>query len=292
VENVIFDGTAEAKLHGTFFSPVKYDKIVLILHGLGARRVNYYPIALEFVKNGFAVFIYSFRSHEDSTGDYNLNYMVDDVIRAVNFLDKKYGNDIYVLGGSTGGMVGYIAAERSNKIKKIVVIAAPISFNDIVKRDRLYRNLAKFRHPKVLLPDFLTNFLMKLFIDSINMYETKYRREGRIDRDRIFTFVLNTKGFFATKYGNLNISKGTEFIRNSLTGPTMEGIKLNIPMLFVVGQGDDVAGTDREDRLKTYMSKFSNAEFMIVKAVHKKSSYMTSGVKRRVMSFFKKINNY
>ena len=214
--------------------------------------------------------------------------LIDDIISAVKFLKSKKNWSIQILGGSTGGMVGFKAAETCKLIDKMVIIAAPVSFNDIVRRDRLYGNLARFQKPKFLMPDVLTDFLMKIFIDSITRYENNLRNGEDLDKRITLTFNLNKRGIFATNYGNLNIHSGTDFIRQSLRGPVMDGSKIKIPHLVITGMGDDITGTDTKKGLKKYKDNFPHAEFLIIKADHHKRSYLTGEVKKKVINFLEK----
>lgn len=280
----------------TLFTPRHPCGAILLLHGLGASRVHYYPIALELARAGWSVLVPSLRAHGDSAGEYELNQMADDVHAAVDFLQTEVRGPILLLGGSTGGMVGYLAASRDRRIARAVLIAAPLSFQDVVRRDRLYGNLARFRRPFFLLPDPLLNLLLKAAIDSIHRQETglsmpvlgapenlPWRETPRM----LLSLELHGGGPFPARYGDLRIRRGTEFIRRSLAGPSIRGIPAMTPVLAIVGTGDEVTGTMDEAGIREYRQALPGVRVLVVPADHRKSSYLTPTVKAEVMRFFR-----
>lgn len=296
VETVDFPVKDGVILRGTHFSPPRPEGVILLLHGLGANRVHYYPIAYELARKGFAVLVPSLRAHGDSGGEYNLQLMVDDVLSCLDFLETRPERPILLLGGSTGGMVGYIAASIDQRISRAVLIAAPLSFNDVVSRDRVYGNLARFHKPILLLPDPLLNLLLKIAIDSIHRAEGEgefplrgqaeplpWREQPRM----LFSMNLHPGGVFSARYGDLRIERGTDFIRRSLNGPSMAGTRANCPVLAVVGTGDDVTGTESVRGIERYARALPGVQLLVLPADHRKSSYLTTAVKRQVIRFFR-----
>ncbi|MAG38534.1 hypothetical protein CMO90_00420 [Candidatus Woesearchaeota archaeon] len=91
------------------------DSIVVMAHGFGTGKNGRTYTSLEdkFIKSGLATFRFDFYAHGESDGsieDITVSEAVDDVFRAVDFVEDKGYSKIGLIGSSFGGLASIIAA--------------------------------------------------------------------------------------------------------------------------------------------------------------------------------------
>ncbi|HTL29945.1 MAG TPA: alpha/beta hydrolase [Tepidisphaeraceae bacterium] len=120
-------------------SQVKFDRTVIICHGLAANKSNQLVMSRAFVPDGYNVLIFDFRAHGDSGGQ--LSSLGDlerfDVLGAVRWLKQnrpEQAKKIYGVGISMGAaaLIG-AAAEPSDEGRAIDAVAVYDTFESLPK---------------------------------------------------------------------------------------------------------------------------------------------------------------
>ncbi|MDY6985904.1 MAG: alpha/beta fold hydrolase [Candidatus Thermoplasmatota archaeon] len=136
-EDVTFEGAEGAELVGRVFIPYEQNgKGIVLYHGFSGSCEGFYsdklPIAQSLADMGYTVLTYDHRAHDQSTGTFDFEYLVDDAISAITVL-QSYGVDrIGVMGHSMGGMIAVLVSAYDPRVECTVAWAAPKSINSAI----------------------------------------------------------------------------------------------------------------------------------------------------------------
>lgn len=158
------------KLYGWFIKPKERNPVILHLHGQAESILSHQDIALYCIKNGFGLFMLSYRGHYKSAGKASEDGVYEDAQCAINQL-KKLGVDkdkIIVWGHSLGTVVALETAIQ-NKVSGVIlqspikeIKSAAIDVSDFYYNRLRLNFMAKFAKRKLKN----INFIQKM--DGIN----------------------------------------------------------------------------------------------------------------------------
>ncbi|MBI3032340.1 alpha/beta fold hydrolase [Candidatus Woesearchaeota archaeon] len=138
-DKVYFDTKSGHRLVGILDVPQKHTgKAVILCHGFSSSKEGekYQVLASRFVKQGIAALRFDFFGHGESDGHFSrvtLTQAVDDVLSAVDFLEKLGFVDIGAVGVSFGGKAIFVAAGKSRRIKVLTLVAPAIDGKTLQK---------------------------------------------------------------------------------------------------------------------------------------------------------------
>lgn len=116
---------------------------VLLLHGWDGRSIMLRHLAQRLQTKGYTVFAPDLPAHGVSPGRGVSFY---DLSRAVIDIERQYGPFSVVIGHSSGGLVGCMAALQGLLFKRMILISSPCSFGEVldnfVLSHKLPRHLA------------------------------------------------------------------------------------------------------------------------------------------------------
>lgn len=174
------------KMFGIIHRPLSVGKApaILFCHGFAGNKCgkyrSYVILAQKLAEAGFVVFRFDYRGSGDSEGDFSdmtIEGEVSDTMAALDYLSTLPFVDpgrIGILGRSLGGAVATIAAERSNKIKSIVLWSAVFNSTpwrekwDLLKKEKA-QNTEKEKANHVLMFGFFPSyqFLEEFFLMNV-----------------------------------------------------------------------------------------------------------------------------
>src|SRR5215467_12157104 len=115
VEAVTIASASGSRLSGWFIAGAPHGGAVLLMHGVHANRLEMLDRARLLHRAGFAVLLFDFQAHGESTGDaITFGYLESkDARAAVDFVRLKYPNGpIGVIGVSMGGAAALLASPK------------------------------------------------------------------------------------------------------------------------------------------------------------------------------------
>lgn len=144
---IYFDNNSEnIKLAGMNFSPEGEGPFptAVVIHGSGPSRRNsgwYLSVAKHFQDNGIAVLLPDKRGCEKSGGEWlgaEFEKLATDATSAIEFVKNQtdfYYSYIGLIGMSQGGWIAPVAATKTEDVSFIAKMIAPITSNQIKKRE-------------------------------------------------------------------------------------------------------------------------------------------------------------
>ena len=139
---VVPDGTV---LNGRLFGDGN-DTLVILAHMRPNDQTAWFPFAEELARNGYAALTFDFRGYGISEGDQDFDKLDDDLAAAVDYMEARGNETIFLVGASMGGTTALVvAAER--EVAGVVSISAPSEFQGHDARDAIARITA----PKLLI---------------------------------------------------------------------------------------------------------------------------------------------
>jgi dipeptidyl aminopeptidase/acylaminoacyl peptidase len=153
-EKVSFKTGDGLTLKGWYSKVSDSSKVIILLHGYKANRLEMIPKAELFRNMGYDVLLYDARGCGESEGDMvSLGYYEkEDLIAAVNFLNGMGKNDIAVYGFSQGGATAILASEDLTGVRCII---SEVTFDNL-------ENAIDNRFRKYLfIPGYLGTFFMR-----------------------------------------------------------------------------------------------------------------------------------
>lgn len=167
-QTVRFAGADAFPLVGTFHAPEKGHPTILLLHGLGSTKEEWRPFSDRMASLGWGVLAYDARGHGKSAPPTYRSFgrpapespwekMIDDVGRAIHFLEKDQGVDrssIYLAGASLGANVALNYAALTRSVRGVILLSPGITYQGV----RTDKPSGLIRRTPVLLvvspPDF------------------------------------------------------------------------------------------------------------------------------------------
>lgn len=114
------------ELHGWYLPGRGAESAVVICHGLGANKGNFFEFVRLFYGQGYNVLIFDLRGHGDSDGHTSGMGLLEDrdVLAAVRWLKQTYpggARHVYGLGSSMGAAALLRAARQTNDIEALIL---------------------------------------------------------------------------------------------------------------------------------------------------------------------------
>ncbi|TDS98030.1 pimeloyl-ACP methyl ester carboxylesterase [Rahnella sp. BIGb0236] len=148
---------------------------VLLLHGWDGRSIMLRQMAQRLQEKGYAVFAPDLPAHGISPGKKVSFY---DLSRAVMEMENHYGHFSVIIGHSTGGLIGCMAALQGLLFKRMILIGSPCSYGKMMDRyvsnNKLPKRIAgsmkklyKHRygvHPDVIGPELIGSITQPVMI--------------------------------------------------------------------------------------------------------------------------------
>ncbi|HGJ5065038.1 TPA: alpha/beta fold hydrolase [Salmonella enterica subsp. enterica serovar Muenchen] len=104
---------------------------ILLLHGWDGRSIMFRQLAQKLQSQGYTVFAPDLPAHGISTGKKTSFY---DLARFVLQMTEHYGNFSIIVGHSTGGLIGCMAALQGLIFKGMVLMSSPSGYGKMVDR--------------------------------------------------------------------------------------------------------------------------------------------------------------
>ena len=128
-----------------FYGNYDKNKIIVFAHGMDSSKESYIQEIQYLAKSGYLVLGFDYFGTNESDGVLkgfsNSLYSLDIVINYIKNDDELKNMEIYVIGHSWGGYATLNITKFHNDIKKIIALAPAISFNMMLKDDKLKMNL-------------------------------------------------------------------------------------------------------------------------------------------------------
>lgn len=122
---------------------VRQSEKVLLLHGWDGRSIMLRHLAQRLQAKGYAVYAPDLPAHGVSPGKGVSFY---DLSTAVLDMERQYGPFSVIIGHSSGGLVGCMAALQGLLFKRMILISSPCSFGEVldgyVRSHKLPRHIA------------------------------------------------------------------------------------------------------------------------------------------------------
>ncbi len=166
-ENVAFDSLDGTQLKGWFIPSVQDNEpspLIIVCHGHGSNKGNVLFAAGFLHRSGYEVFLFDFRAHGESDGDFaTLGWLEpDDLKAAIEYLKKEVNpKSTGVIGFSMGGATAITTAGQTSEIRAVI---ADSSFAD---RSELIVQAVKYVFPPPLA--YLTPIFAGL--QGLNLHE-------------------------------------------------------------------------------------------------------------------------
>ncbi|MBR1680332.1 alpha/beta hydrolase [bacterium] len=155
-----------------------HDEVLIIAHGwfMSKNSKAFMQMSQDFCKY-YDVITFDFRGHCDSSGLYTFGAEeTKDLEAVVNFAAKKYSK-IYLMGFSLGSLISINYCALNEKIKKLIVVSAPVNFkkieNNVLSPNAFIPTLKKFEFKRWISVRFKHPFAKKPepinLVDKINI---------------------------------------------------------------------------------------------------------------------------
>lgn len=171
-ENVTFRTNDNLNIRGWYSKPDTGNKVIILLHGYKANRLENFGKALMLKKYGYGVLTYYARACGESDGEHiSLGYYeTKDLFAAIEFVKSKGSKEIGLIGFSQGGATIVQSSEFLPEEVKFVILESV--FPDL--RSAVNTRFVKyFGIPGVLGSLFMvpvSEFILKLDVDDVSPY--------------------------------------------------------------------------------------------------------------------------
>ncbi len=132
-EKIFFNNSSGIKLCGILSNPTsdKEKPILVLCHGFSTSKDGTTYIRLEKIlnENGISIFRFDFFGHGESQGKFEeitMTEAVDNVLKAIRFLEKSGYKKIGLCGSSFGGMASTLAALKRDDLY-VLALKSPVS---------------------------------------------------------------------------------------------------------------------------------------------------------------------
>ena len=177
-----FDGTQ------LFYRSWKADapNALFILHGIGEHSERYLELAESLSLLPLSIFIHDLRGHGRSEGERvyveSFNQFIDDIYQFRAFIEAKTGpfaKPPILLGHSLGGLIAFLAALRSQKSWRALILMSP--YFAVPACDPLLGGIARLLN--LIAPKFVWNNPVKpVFLTHDSEEITRYKTDPFIQR--------------------------------------------------------------------------------------------------------------
>ncbi len=220
IQSLVFKSESGNKLNGWFFKPDKSiaenGTTMLFLHGNGGNVFEQMQGPIDFIKQGFQVFLIDYSGYGFSTGKSTREHFLQDGNSALKYMLTMPGvknTKVIIYGQSLGGhLSATVAAQNEKAIDGLVMEGAPSSHKDIAaysfrKVGFLARILTKEKYPAYKA---IEHFHKPVLI--IHSSEDKVVPEWMVKK--IYAHANEPKYFYEIKYGHI---QGPEHYADSIS---------------------------------------------------------------------------
>ncbi len=125
---VTFDSTDGLQLSGRLFG--QGGQGVILAHMFPADQESWREFAVELAQHSYLVLTFDFRGYGDSEGAKEIDRIDRDVEGALNFLEHRGVDDVFLIGASMGGTASLKVASRRS-VSGVVSLSSPVSFQGL-----------------------------------------------------------------------------------------------------------------------------------------------------------------
>lgn len=184
--------TQQTRFHGITWEPKQFDRVMIIIHGIGEHVGRYAPVAAYFNQYGFLVTGIDHYGHGKSDGKRGttkgIQFIFDYLQDFIDEIKQRYQLPIVLYGHSMGGGIttGFLLKRQPNI--QAAIISAPLLLlpqHPAPWYQRLVRWLSK------LLPHFTISQGLDIRKISHDTHEVNLFRQDPLRHDRI-SFLLGS----------------------------------------------------------------------------------------------------
>ncbi len=162
---VEFSSASGATIRGWLIDGRKESGVIILLHGVRANRLSMLERARFLSRAGYAVLLFDFQAHGESTGQYiTFGYLESmDARAAVDFIHRTFpGEKIGLIGVSLGGAAALLASPKLDVQALVLEMVYPTIAEAVA--NRLTMRLGKWA--SVLTPLLTSQLKPRLGIDA------------------------------------------------------------------------------------------------------------------------------
>jgi alpha-beta hydrolase superfamily lysophospholipase len=140
-----------AVIYGEYFEAQKKKfngGLVVFTHGYTGAGSEHYDLIEKLLDAGYSVVTYDLRAHGHSTGNFDVDAMVEDLSAIIDHVSENYVYDerkLVTIGYSMGGYLTTREAAEDDRVKLVISISGPISVAKAAE-DRCPRTAAYVRN--------------------------------------------------------------------------------------------------------------------------------------------------
>ncbi len=227
-------------------SEIKYDKAIVLVHGMAEHIDRYEEFINKLVANKFLVLCYNQRGHKfTSTKDEygymgecdNFNILVSDLNFMIDYIKANYNNlDVYLFGHSMGSFVSTRFSELySEKIKALVLSGTGKNPNIALSLGSFFASCIMLFRGKKYRSKFIDSLAFGSYNKHFKPQRTPYDWLNQVDEE-VDKYASDDwcGGIFTVKYYH-DFFKGLIKVTNNI-----KKIRNDLPILFVSGSSDPV----------------------------------------------------
>lgn len=164
IEDVSLKAADDVVLKAWFIQPQasrSNGKSVILLHGVGANRIDMSGFADTFLRNGYSVLLPDSRDHGESGGTF-ISYGIlerEDVRRWIEYLRTRAPGCTYLLGESLGAAIGVQATAVSPQLCAVAVESPFATFRQVS-----YERMGFFTHTGTLFWETVARPILEVAI--------------------------------------------------------------------------------------------------------------------------------
>jgi len=203
-------------------TPEKDAPIVIVCHGMGGQRQDFYNIGIPFSFMGFSVLFYDSRGHGETNfgKKWDTLYIIKDISKVVDFIEKRAeevgdisSKEIIAWGGSMGGGIVLNEGYLDQRIKFVIAVCTWADFQ--MTATRKLKNLSEaivkagFEIMGINLnPSNLQNRMVSPIFNSFNKKKGFFNQPVWWDVDNDYRVMLaHCKDDQVVNYENFEMNK-------------------------------------------------------------------------------------
>lgn len=180
-EDINFPAAKDKLTIRGWFVPARSERVVLVVHGLGANRADVLEPAVALAKSGFNLLLIDLRGHGSSDGKVcSYGYFEQrDVLGALAYLKKRGFQQVGVLSYSMGASTSLMVMSYTPEIKALVADSAFAHLGRELRHAFTYATGGRI--PKICLPGMLlmARLLRGIKIGEVRPEEAVRKLNGR-----------------------------------------------------------------------------------------------------------------